>query len=131
MRQRFLPLQSFRASSWSWQEPAQIGPLRAQWSPCGDSGRCGLLTGDGEDLSLLIGREQGPHQDDLGKLHIDDALDLLTDGMQVRVTGHELREGVGDGGDRFGEILRPHIPVARHRARAPAMRWPWVVVALR
>ena len=45
-------------------------------------------------------------------------VDLLTDGMQVHVTGHELREGVGDGDDGFGEILRLHTGGAPQGAGA-------------
>ena len=49
---------------------------------------------------------------------IDDSLDLLTNGMQVHVPGHELGEGVGDGDDGFGEILRLHAGGAPQGAGA-------------
>ena len=58
------------------------------------------------------------------------ALHPLANVVQVNVAGHELGEAVDDGDDGLFEI-RSVMPLARHRARAPAMLRPWVVVRLR
>ena len=58
---------------------------------------------------------------------LDLARHELAEVLEVHVPRDELGEGVGDRDDRLAEI--PSVmPVARHRARAPAMLRPCVVV---
>ncbi|MDF5827735.1 hypothetical protein P4233_06965 [Pseudomonas aeruginosa] len=57
---------------------------------------------------------------------LDLAGDQLAEVLQVHVAGHELGEGVAMA---IGFLKSSSfIPVARQRARAPAMSWPWVEV---
>ena len=49
---------------------------------------------------------------------VDDLLDALADGVEVDVAGDELGEAVGDGDDRFEEVLGLHAGSALEGAGA-------------
>jgi hypothetical protein len=62
---------------------------------------------------------------------VDHPFDPLSDVVQVHMAWHELSETVGNGDDGLLPKSASDMPVARQRARAPAMLRPWVVVRLR